>query len=239
VNQPRACAACLETQRDLAATARHNSRTVRCFAGLCETAVPIRAGDRLLGFLRTGEILSHQPTVGGFTRVARRLQRLGITFEREELRAAYFRVPVLEPRRYDSVLKLLEIFAEHLSMVANQIVFEGDHTEPAGIARAREFINAHYAEALTLAKIAQVAHMSTFYFCKRFRKATGLSFTDYLGRVRVEKARELLLKPHLRVGEVAYGVGFQSLTHFNRVFRKVNGESPTDYRHRFPASSAA
>ena len=61
-------------------------------------------------------------------------------------------------------------------------------------------------------------------------KATGLNFTDYVSRVRIEKAKNLLLNPHLRVSEIAYEVGFQSLTHFNRVFKKIIGQSPTNYR---------
>ena len=73
-------------------------------------------------------------------------------------------------------------------------------------------------------------HVSIFYFCRVFRKAVGLTFTDYLGRVRVEEAKMLLLNPHLRVSEIAYAVGFQSLTHFNRVFRQLTGESPTRFR---------
>ena len=72
--------------------------------------------------------------------------------------------------------------------------------------------------------------MSTFYFCKIFKKSTGTHFTDYLSRVRVEKARNLLLNPNLRISEIAYEVGFQSLTHFNRVFKKLLGQSPTEYR---------
>jgi len=59
---------------------------------------------------------------------------------------------------------------------------------------------------------------STFYFCKLFKRATGLTFTDYVARVRVEKAKPLLLDRDRRVSEIAYDVGFQSLTHFNRVF---------------------
>jgi AraC-like DNA-binding protein len=51
-----------------------------------------------------------------------------------------------------------------------------------------------------------------------------------LSRVRLEKAKTLLLNPHLRISEIAYDVGFQSLTHFNRMFRKIVGESPTHYR---------
>lgn len=71
---------------------------------------------------------------------------------------------------------------------------------------------------------------STFYFCKIFRKVTGLNFTDYLSRLRIEKAKNLLLNPNLRISEIAYEVGFQSLTHFNRVFKKIVGQSPTSYR---------
>ena len=71
---------------------------------------------------------------------------------------------------------------------------------------------------------------STFYFCKMFKKITGINFTDYVSRVRIEKSKNLLLNPNLRVSEIAFEVGFQSLTHFNRVFKKILGQSPTEYR---------
>ena len=57
-----------------------------------------------------------------------------------------------------------------------------------------------------------------------------MNFTEYVSRVRIENAKNLLLNPNLRISEIAYQVGFQSLTHFNRVFKKVAGESPTEYR---------
>jgi AraC-like DNA-binding protein len=63
-----------------------------------------------------------------------------------------------------------------------------------------------------------------------FKKVTGINFTDYLSRVRIEKSKNLLLNPNLRVSEIAYEVGFQSLTHFNRVFKKILGQAPTEYR---------
>ena len=78
--------------------------------------------------------------------------------------------------------------------------------------------------------VAQAVHTSAFYFCKLFKKVTGINFTDYLSRVRIEKAKNLLLNPNLRVSEIAFEVGFQSLTHFNRVFKKLLGQSPTEYR---------
>ncbi len=237
--QNKACAACLQTQDELTKTAQGEARTVTCFAGFNETAVPLRAGEQLIGFLRTGEVLPHEPSAPGFARVVRQLEKLGIRIDATKLRDAYMQSKVVLPKRYEAVLKLLQIFAQHLSMVANQILVQSDNAEAPNITRAREYINAHYAEDLSLAAVAQAAHMSTFYFCKQFKKATGLSFTEYLSRVRVEKAKEQLLNPHMRVSEVAYEVGFQSLTHFNRVFKKLNGESPTTYRTHLPFASAA
>jgi len=237
--QSKACAACLQTQEELATTAREQPRTITCFAGFSETAIPLRVGDQLVGFLRTGEVLAHTPTPRDFARTVRRLESLGIKVDTSALRTAYFRTPVVSPKQYESVLQLLRIFAQHLSLVANQLIFQTENSEPVGITRAREFIAANHAEDLSLAIVAKAAHMSTFYFCKQFKKATGLSFTEYLGRVRIEKAKEQLLKPNVRVSEVAYEVGFQSLTHFNRVFKKLSGESPTTYRTTLPFAHAA
>ena len=210
--QNKSCAACLQTQQELTNTAREQARTVTCFAGLSETAVPLRAGDQLIGFLRTGEVLAHKPTARDFSRTLRELESLGIKIDQEKLRAAYFQSRVFSPKQYESMVKLLQIFAEHLSLVASQIVLQSDNAESPSITRAREFISANHTEDLSLSAVAQAAHMSTFYFCKQFKKATGLSYTEYLGRVRIEKAKEQLLKPHARVSEVAYEVGFQSLT---------------------------
>ena len=98
------------------------------------------------------------------------------------------------------------------------------------IRRAKAYIAGHHGDPIGLDDVARVLHVSTFYFRKMFKKATGLTFTDYLGRTRVEEAKHLLLNPHLRVSEVAYAVGFQSLTHFNRLFRELTGESPTGFR---------
>ena len=59
-----------------------------------------------------------------------------------------------------------------------------------------------------------------------------MTFTEYLARIRVEMVKKLLLNPHTRISEAAFEVGFQSLSQFNRVFRRFAGESPSDYRGR-------
>jgi len=228
----RSCAACLQVQQKLSETATHEARSVTCQLGLCDTAVPVRTGDRLIGFLQTGQVFSRKPTEAQFNRMLKLVAEWGLEVDQSTLREAYFSTRVLNSRQHESVVKLLAIFAQHLSMVSNQVVVQQENTEPPVIARAKQFINEHRTEDLSLGQVAKAVNMSTFYFCKMFKKITGINFTDYLSRVRIEKAKNLLLNPNLRISEIAYEVGFQSLTHFNRVFKKIIGQSPTHYRGR-------
>ena len=147
---------------------------------------------------------------------------------------AYFQTRVISPGQYESVLRLLTIFAQHLSIVSNQLLVARVNAEPPAIIRAKQFIHDHQGEEISLADVAHAINSSTFYFCKLFKKTTGLNFTDYLSRIRIEKAKSLLLNPNVRISEAAYEAGFQSLTHFNRVFKKVTGSSPTQYRGGLP-----
>ena len=107
-----------------------------------------------------------------------------------------------------------------------------ENTEPGIIKRAKEFILQHQSEDLTLTKVAKAVNISEFYFCKMFKKFTGLNFTEYLCRIRIERARQLLLNPNLRISEIAFEVGFQSLTHFNRVFKNVYGLVVSQLSHK-------
>jgi AraC-like DNA-binding protein/ligand-binding sensor protein len=230
----RSCAACLETQEQMRRESQNGTVTLRCFAGLSDTAVPVRLGNQVVGFLQTGQVFQHAPTHAGFARTARQLVEWGLKVDLKQAEDAYFHTRVIGPRQYESMVRLLTIFAEHLSIVSNQLVVQRDHAEPQMIVRARSFIAEHQGDDLCLAEVARAVNCSTFYFCKMFKKATGLHFTEYLARVRIEKAKNLLLNPNLRISEIAYEVGFQSLTHFNRVFRRLVGESPTEFRHKLP-----
>jgi len=116
------------------------------------------------------------------------------------------------------------------------MMLESNNAEPLVVRRARRFINEHKTEVLSLSNVAQASGASIFHFCKVFKRSTGLRFTDYVARVRMEDARTQLLNPNRRIGEVAYDVGFQSLTQFNRVFKRIVGVSPTQFRESLPKS---
>ncbi|MGZ4985560.1 MAG: helix-turn-helix domain-containing protein [Chthoniobacterales bacterium] len=105
-----------------------------------------------------------------------------------------------------------------------------NHAEPTEIWKARNFIREHAGEKLSLGKVARVANISPNYLSEKFKEVTGENLVRYIARTRVESARDLLLKPELRISEIAFAVGFQSLSQFNRVFKKLCGQSPTEYR---------
>jgi AraC-like DNA-binding protein len=231
----RSCAACLQMQQQLSDNGTHEPVTITCYSGMCDTVVPVRLGDRLIGFLQTGQVFRKKPTDVQFHRTAKQVAEWGVQVDANQLKETYFRTRVLSARQYASMVKLLAIFAEHISMVSNQLVVQQENSEPSIITRAKEFIQQNQAEELSLGLVAKAVNTSTFYFCKMFKKATGLHFTEYVSRVRIEKARNLLLNPNLRISEIAYDVGFQSLTHFNRVFKRVIGQSPTEYRGQLNA----
>jgi AraC-like DNA-binding protein/ligand-binding sensor protein len=226
----RTCAACLEVQQQVVDKASDQPATITCFAGLSDTAVPIKVGDRRVGFLQTGQIALKAPSESAFNRFKERLGQWDLEIDTNGLKEAFFNTKVFSQRRYAAIVELLRIFASQLSSLANKITVQDAQAEPPIVRRAKAYIAGHCGDALTLEEIARAMHVSTFYFCKVFKKGAGVTFTDYLGRVRVEKAKNLLLNRHLRISEIAYAVGFQSLTHFNRVFRKITGQAPTVFR---------
>jgi AraC-like DNA-binding protein len=232
----RSCANCLQVQEQLAEQSVNEPHSITCGAGLCETMVPVRLGDRLLGYLQTGQIFHKPPTEPQFERTVKLMKERGVDATTTEMRSAYFSNRSMPARQHESAVKLLAIFAQHLAILSNQIIVRQANAESPVITKAKKFIEEHQTEDISLGDVAKAVNTSTFYFCKMFRKITGINFTDYLSRLRIERAKNLLLNPNLRISEIAFEIGFQSLTHFNRVFKRIIGQSPTDYRLQLSAN---
>lgn len=136
----RTCGSCLAVQEKLSGAATLEPATTVCPAGLSETIVPVRLGDRLIGFLQTGQLFRKAPTQSQFERTARLLAEWGVGLDRAVLRQAYFATRVMPARQHESVIKLLSIFVQHLSMLSNQILMQHQNAEPPVITRAKAYI---------------------------------------------------------------------------------------------------
>jgi AraC-like DNA-binding protein len=229
--RPATLSVCLQVHEQMIHHTGDLPHTVTCPFGLSETAVPIKLGQQTIGYLRIGQVLRHMPAKADTTKVSRELERRGVRFT-GEIRKAWEKNPLIPPEKYNGIVRLLAFFADQLSGLSNQLVTEKNNAEPPLVLKARDYIDKHKTEELSLADVAKAAGASVFHFCKVFHKATGLTFTDYVARVRLEEARTRLLNPNLRVSEIAYDVGFQSLTQFNRTFKRVFGQSPSEFRAR-------
>jgi AraC-like DNA-binding protein/ligand-binding sensor protein len=227
----KTCAACLEVQGRLESASGEKAGTAQCFAGLTESAVPVRLGATVIAFLQTGQVLFHLPTARETREAVKQATNLEPSLDPKALAAAFKESRVMARSQYDAILRLLAIFAQQLEALSNQLMIKQTLSEAPAITRAREYIASHVAEDITLAEVSKAVGMSSFYFCKNFKKGTGLTFTEYLSRVRIEAVKQLLLNPYKRVSEAAYEAGFQSLSQFNRVFLRITGQSPSDYRN--------
>jgi YesN/AraC family two-component response regulator len=94
------------------------------------------------------------------------------------------------------------------------------------------YVEEKYMKDLTLDKLASMACINRFKFCRDFKKRFSQTFTSYLNTIRVKNAAELLKNPNLNITEIAYFVGYKSVIHFDRVFRAVYGISPREYRKK-------
>ncbi len=228
----RACGACVDTNRRLMKEAEVSGPTTcHCFAGLCATAVPVKMGASVIGFLKTGQVFSRVPTEDQFEELMGAIGRKTLDkASRESLRTAYLQTRFVEPMRYQSMVTLLQSFAEQLSEHADSLAIIEEGSEPAAIAKARKYIHANLDQPLPLGLVARQAGLSESHFCRLFKDSAGLTLTDYVNRCRIDWAKRELLKPEARISEIAFMIGYQSLSQFNRSFARIVGVSPTLYR---------
>ena len=93
-----------------------------------------------------------------------------------------------------------------------------------------EYIEQNFNKEMTLEKLASTLNMNREYFCRIFKKATGITPTEYINYVRVWKAENLLTTTQASILEISMEVGFSSVSYFNRVFKKLRGATPSAYR---------
>jgi AraC-like DNA-binding protein len=101
------------------------------------------------------------------------------------------------------------------------------HSRVSDIAR---FINDHYGERLTLADLSSRFYISPYYLSRIFKSATGFSFVEYITTIRIREAQKLLRETERKISIIAETVGFDDFAHFGRIFKRITGITPMQYR---------
>lgn len=185
-----------------------------------------------------GDALKHAPEWEAIDKLFERAI-YGLSFEGETKRIAVEKLRRMEGLPYfDQLLLLLEIF-QRLAL-SNEVtelndsdtsikIFFNDKIRMGAI---YEYIHAHFDKKPDVNHVAAHVHLSTPAFCRYFKKQTKMTFTDFVNQYRVSQAKTFLLQ-RKNVSETCYEVGFESLSYFNKIFKRITGENPSAFRKRY------
>ncbi len=137
---------------------------------------------------------------------------------------------LLKPVRSSDILRMANHAADELFGVKEQPRMENVEEKNYLVELAKEYVEEHYYENLMLADVAQKAGISAGYLSTLFQRQLSKGFVDYLNEIRVEHACAYLRQNYLKTYEVAYKVGFRDEKYFSKVFKKIKGQSPSEYR---------
>lgn len=138
---------------------------------------------------------------------------------------------------FDSLLKLIEI----LNILANSNEYKQLNQEDTRVkfflndkvrlGTVYNYIHENYDKTPNVNVVAEMVHLSTSAFCRYFKKQTDMTFTDFVNQYRINQAKTLLLYD-VSISEIAYNVGFDSIPYFNKLFKILVGETPTEFKNR-------
>ena len=140
--------------------------------------------------------------------------------------------------KFDQFLSLLNIF--QLLAQSNEVEQLNDQdtsvklflNDKIRMGAIYQYIHAHYNQTPDVNAVASSVHLSTAAFCRYFKKQTKITFTDFVNQYRITQAKTLLLQD-ISISEACYQVGFESLSYFNKLFKKINGENPSVFKKRY------
>ncbi len=230
---------CTEAVNSVLAMASDGAACLRCPMGLREAAVPLRIGPRIFGYLLVGQAADAPPDrPTRFNAWRHALERRGLEADRGTMLALAREAQVVDDARFTAILRTAEWGARHLSAIVGEGLREETRSLPGAVEKARRIIR---AEALSgpvkLPSVAAAVGLTPQHLSTLFHRSTGIRFTEYISRVRVEEACRRLAGSDAPVTETAFAAGFQSLSRFNRAFRAVTGMNPREYRARHAANS--
>jgi AraC-like DNA-binding protein len=163
---------------------------------------------------------------------------LGLSFGGETKKKVVAKLRHMEGLpHFEQLISLLEVF--QILATSNEVtalneqdtsikLFLDDRIRMGSVYK---YIHANYDTHPDVNEIAASVHLSTAAFCRYFKKQTKMTFTDFVNQYRITQARTLLLKD-MSVSEACYEVGFESLSYFNKLFKKLTGENPSVFKKR-------
>jgi AraC-like DNA-binding protein len=185
-----------------------------------------------------GEAFKEAPELNDIQALFKRAN-LGLSFTSDTKNIVAEKLKALQSmEKFKQLLCLLEIF--QILALSNEVIELNDRDTSVSLflndkirmGAIYEYIQANFDNTPDVNKVASSVHLSTAAFCRYFKKQTKMTFTDFVNQYRITQAKTLLLQDKT-ISETCYEVGFESLSYFNKVFRKIAGENPSAFKKRY------
>lgn len=137
---------------------------------------------------------------------------------------------ISKARSKNDMLSKLNAF---IIKILGELREKGNSLQSRQIDSAIKYINENYEKDISLNEISGVVYLNPAYFSTLFKKVTGQNFVDYLQKVRIDRAKNLLSTTHMPISDIAEQTGYKSAHYFSKVFLKAVGIKPTEYRRLY------
>lgn len=202
-----------------------------CDAGLQEAAVPLRISGIPAGYFIFGGALPQPLARTSLQRARHLLSHHGVEIDEDQLRPLMAGSPMATPAHMQACQRIVHLAARQIALKLTDQLVDPEVALPPVVLKACGYIRARaLVEDVGLTAVARHCAVSEGHLSRVFHHATGLTFREYLTQVRVEHAKALIQHTGKGVAEIAYESGFQSLSQFHRVFRKIHGIAPGKLR---------
>jgi AraC-like DNA-binding protein/quercetin dioxygenase-like cupin family protein len=137
-------------------------------------------------------------------------------------------------QRLIEVLEIFQILATTdefslLNVVGSR--FDFSHKEEERINKIYQYVENNFMQPIDIQAVANLASLTVPSFCRYFKKMTHLTFTDFVNEFRINQACKLLLNDN-NIANICYEIGFNNVSHFNKVFKEITGKNPSEYRRK-------
>lgn len=182
-----------------------------------------------------GDAISISPEFSVINQLFKR-SASGIAFYGETKAIAAQRLKSLQNLpSFNQLMELMDIFqflansAEYHVLNSDELSLQFFLKDKIRMGAIYEYIDANYNRKPDVKVVAEKVHLTTPAFCRYFKRQTNMTFTDFVNQYRIDMAKNLLMQDK-NVTETCYAVGFESLSYFNKLFNKIVGKNPSDFK---------
>ncbi|NJK93443.1 MAG: helix-turn-helix domain-containing protein [Blastochloris sp.] len=199
--------------------------------GLCEVVVPLQISGLNVGYLVFGGFKLKSLSGPELKRTRHLLAKAGIPVSEEQVQRGWEEVPQLDGATSEAYTYFVEMAARHISEQLTSHLIRSTESVPELIARACKVIQRDvFVADVNLLGVARECAVSSGHLSRLFHQSTGLTFREYVVRLRAEHAHDLLRHSKKSVTEIAFESGFQSISQFHRMFRRIYRCTPRELR---------